>query len=84
MPIRYCRKLCSAEPFSNFNPRKYLERKYCATCHRWVKHEGRICPCCHLQLRTRSLNTNRQTRIKLLTKKLLTTAKLNKKNEVRL
>jgi hypothetical protein len=82
MPIRNCRNLCSGKQFSNFNRRKYLELKYCAICHRWVKHDGLFCPCCNVQLRTRSLRTNRETRSKLLAKKLLTTDKLNKKNEV--
>jgi len=88
MPIRNCRNLCSGKQFSNFNPRKYLEMKYCANCRRWVKHEGRLCPCCNSHLRTRSLNTNLATRIKLAklqeSKQKLTSKNLDKKREKRL
>ena len=52
-----CKNIC--ERYPKLKPNYSQGQKYCRECEFYLVYQGRLCPCCHIQLRTTKCDKNR-------------------------
>jgi len=55
-----CKNVC--ERYPKLKPNYSEGQKYCRECEFYLVYEGKLCPCCNIQLRTTRCDKNRKCR----------------------